>query len=256
MKCILVSAGSLVVGFLLALTCVEYPMAHSASDGRGGGAAPLENGDVNGDGMFDITDPVYMLSALFTGGPAPVKIECPEPPAPSAKGLRATGQTKCYDSVGTEVACGDPTCPGQDGSTTIGCPNEGRFVDHGDGTVTDNCTGLMWQKDTANLDGDDAVTVLDFAQWCVALTYCENLTLAGHDDWRLPNVVELESLLDYGRSTPSIDPVFGAFPGGYFSSTSFNLVPLSAWVVAFLDGGVTPTNKGSSAYVRAVRSAP
>ena len=46
------------------------------------------------------------------------------------------------------------TCPGQDGFYQTGCAPDHRFVDNGDGTVTDNCTGLMWQKDTADVNVD------------------------------------------------------------------------------------------------------
>jgi len=82
------------------------------------------------------------------------------------------------------------------------------FVDNGDGTITDLATGLMWQKT------DDGVK----RNWREALAYTENLTLAGHDDWRLPDAKELQSIVDYTRAPdarntarrgPAIDPVFG-----------------------------------------------
>lgn len=77
------------------------------------------------------------------------------------------------------------------------------FTDNGDGTVTDNATGLMWQK------ADDGTS----RDWENALSYAENLTLAGYSDWRLPNAKELQSIVDYTRcpsvtNSPSIDPVF------------------------------------------------
>jgi hypothetical protein len=64
------------------------------------------------------------------------------------------------------------------------------LVDNGDGTVTDRTTGLMWQQ------GDSGKGL----NWQEALAYAEGLELAGHDDWRLPNVKELESLVDYTRA--------------------------------------------------------
>lgn len=67
------------------------------------------------------------------------------------------------------------------------------FVDNGDGTVTDNATGLMWTKD------DNGSGVL----WETALSYAEASTTAGYNDWRLPNVKELQSLADYSRSPDS-----------------------------------------------------
>jgi len=82
-----------------------------------------------------------------------------------------------------------------------------RFVDNKDGTVSDLATGLMWAK----ADSGKGLN------WEEALAYCVNLKLAGHDDWRLPNAKELQSIVDYTRAPdaqdqarrgPAIDPVF------------------------------------------------
>lgn len=70
----------------------------------------------------------------------------------------------------------------------------------------------MWQKETA---------LLGTRTWQNALKYCEGLALAGHTDWRLPNVRELLSIVDYGRYDPSIDPIFGAVSNVYCSSSTF-----------------------------------
>jgi len=77
------------------------------------------------------------------------------------------------------------------------------LTDNGNYTVSDAATGLMWMQD------DNGAGV----PWADALAYCEGLTLAGHDDWRLPNAKELESIVDYSRSpdttgSAAIDPVF------------------------------------------------
>lgn len=77
------------------------------------------------------------------------------------------------------------------------------FADNGDGTVTDNATGLMWMQ----TDSGEGMN------WEGALGYCESLDDAGHDDWRLPNAKELQSIVDYSRSpdtsnSAAIDPVF------------------------------------------------
>ena len=92
------------------------------------------------------------------------------------------------------------------GVTDYGINN---YVDNGDGTITDNATGLMWQQ------ADDGNT----RDWENSLSYAEGLSLAGYDDWRLPNAKELHSILDYTRcpdvtNSPAIDPLF--------SCTSFN----------------------------------
>ena len=86
------------------------------------------------------------------------------------------------------------------------------FKDNGDGTVTDNATGLMWMKiDSGHLKaGTNKDGKLN---WQQALDWAENLEYAGHSDWRLPNVKELQSIVDYTRSpattnSAAIDPIF------------------------------------------------
>ncbi|MBU2940797.1 DUF1566 domain-containing protein [Lacinutrix sp. C3R15] len=86
------------------------------------------------------------------------------------------------------------------GNTDYGKNN---FIDNGDGTVSDYATGLMWQK------ADDGKA----RDWEASLAYSEDLELAGHTDWRLPNAKELQSIVEYSRSpqttnSPAIDPVF------------------------------------------------
>jgi len=92
------------------------------------------------------------------------------------------------------------------GSSTYGTND---FVANGDGvTISDNATNLMWEKgDSTSTDFDDALSV------------CETATTGSFSDWRLPNIKELHSIIDYtkspsGTSTPSIDAT-------YFTSTSF-----------------------------------
>ena len=73
------------------------------------------------------------------------------------------------------------------------------YTDNGDGTVTDNTTGLMWEKTGANTPMTQPA----------AVTYCATMaTTGGHSDWRLPSKIELLSIVDYGRSSPSINPIF------------------------------------------------
>lgn len=86
------------------------------------------------------------------------------------------------------------------------------FQDNGDGTITDSSTGLMWmQYDSGYFDaGDDGDGALDWEQ---ALAWMEDLAYAGHEDWRLPNAKELQSIVDYYRSpdttdSPAIDSIF------------------------------------------------
>ncbi|MBN1422789.1 MAG: DUF1566 domain-containing protein [Planctomycetes bacterium] len=158
----------------------------------------LPRGDANADGWMDLGDAVSILNYLFASGPAPAA--CPDcyPCRPCR--LPATGARKCWDPTkgefGGEVPCNNTEWPGQDAFYQTGCPAEGRFVDNADGTVSDTCTGLMWEKDTpmppSAYDPDQGGRI----QWPMALRYCEDLELAGYDDWRLPNVLELATLID------------------------------------------------------------
>lgn len=120
------------------------------------------------------------------------------------------------------------------------------FVDNGDGTITDKATGLMWAQ------VDDGVKL----DWENALEYAEKSELAGYTDWRLPNVKELQSIVDYSYSPtatdadkvgPAIDPMFSCTPitneagnsdyGYYWTSTSAHFTAgepyYYAWYVAF-----------------------
>ena len=120
------------------------------------------------------------------------------------------------------------------------------LVDNKDGTVTDTETGLMWQQDEAL-----------YMNWETALSYCEDLELAGYDDWRLPNINELQSLVDYSKHNPAIDTSFpNAESSGYWSSTTGSSNAVYAWIVYFLSGFVDgfSYDKSYSYYVRAVRS--
>ncbi|MFC1591221.1 DUF1566 domain-containing protein [Thermodesulfobacteriota bacterium] len=120
------------------------------------------------------------------------------------------------------------------------------FVDNGDGTVTDQATGLMWQQGASP----------DLFTWEQAISYCDGLELAGYADWRLPDRNELLTIVDFDMENPSINTTF--FPDtvahAYWSSTTFALYSHYVWLVYFISGGVTDDNKDHIHYVRAVRS--
>ena len=114
-----------------------------------------------------------------------------------------------------------------------------RCVDNGDGTVTDNGTGLMWQKATAgNMN------------WHQAMRYASGLSLGGHSGWRLPNRDELSVL--FHLPCKDMMEVKLAY---YWSSTTHALNTYGAWRVNFNVGLVNYGSKSGSYYVRAVRSA-
>lgn len=100
------------------------------------------------------------------------------------------------------------------------------FVDNHDGTVTDAATGLMWAK------ADSGGTM----NWPDALEYAENATLAGYDDWRLPNPKELQSIVDYSKTPEAFDP---ANRGPAIDTMVFDLTVTESWFwtsTSFLDG--------------------
>ena len=114
----------------------------------------------------------------------------------------------------------------------------------GEEVVTDLVTGLVWQK--AYATGKN---------WQQALATCEGLTYAGHSDWRLPNVHELASLVNYERDRPASD--FPDMPSSYFWSSSTYVYRTDvAWYVSFSLGGVSYDNKTDSYNARCVREGP
>ncbi|HXQ24313.1 MAG TPA: DUF1566 domain-containing protein [Candidatus Acidoferrales bacterium] len=183
--------------------------------------------------------------------------------------LLKTGQTQCDQGTGTLGACpGSPD--GQEAALSKGIARQ--YVDNGDGTITDLKTGLMWEK--LSRDG----SIHDYGKsydWYNAIkTKITALNsgkgFAGHTDWRLPNVNELHSLIDYGRQQPAVDPMFnkgctvgctakkcGCTQSGYYwSSTSDAVKQNGAWLVGFAEGYVGAVYKDRVMFVRAVRGGP
>lgn len=118
-----------------------------------------------------------------------------------------------------------------------------RFVDHGDGTVTDTQTKLVWQKTAL---WDESLQNWKQQSWEDAMAYCENLTLAGNANWRLPNFRALQTLVDDTRFQPAMDPVFsGGWDMDYWSSTTVEYTPTNARAVMFENGNSSVGGKGS-----------
>ena len=156
-------------------------------------------------------------------------------------------QTRCWNMADAEVACGsaDGNTIYQDARTD---GNVANFTDLGNGTVRDNFTGLIWQKDyTATMT------------WYKALGYCAQLDLGGYavGSWRLPSVVELTTLIDYncyGGAYPDSECsgvyLSSAFPApsgwgdcdsgycGFWSSTTVPHSPVSAYNFYSMAGGI------------------
>ena len=128
-----------------------------------------------------------------------------------------------------------------------GNPHYGQnmLVDNGDGTISDLATGLMWMKyDSGSFRAGPNYNGL--MNWEDALKYCESLHYAGYSDWRLPDIKELQSIVDYSRSpdttdSAAIDPMFRATeivgPSGlkdwgyYWSSTTFQTGAAATYIM-------------------------
>ncbi len=209
-------------------------------------SAPPDNGT-----MHSLEDIYKKLEALDVKiDPAPVPWE-PCEHAPVAK----TGQTTSYAS-------------GDDGDLQKGVtwPNP-RFTDNGDGTVTDNLTGLIWLKDADALGRNiwtDALTRVAELNSGTDFSAAE-YTVGTYTDWRFPNLFELESLRDMAYYGPCISNTAGTgkwTPGDpfvdvqsyyYWSGTSFANNTVYAWYVYMDFGSVSFNDKSNSIYVWPVR---
>jgi hypothetical protein len=121
------------------------------------------------------------------------------------------------------------------------------FEDNGDGTVTDHDIGLIWQQ------GESAMK-----DWETSCAYCASLSLAGQSDWRLPNIEELKSIVDYNKYDPAINTTFFPdFPkvkhSYYWSSTTHSNMTSYAGAVLFFSGGVFYGFMGGDHFARCVR---
>lgn len=119
------------------------------------------------------------------------------------------------------------------------------------GVVEDLVTNLVWQDAYPDMNG-----TVKKASYTQALAYCEDLVLATKDDWRLPNIKELYSLIDKKRDYPSLDPSFKkVVASDYWSSTADVDYHENLWTVnfAFGDDGTWFGREKEDVFVRCVR---
>lgn len=206
----------------------------------------------------------------------------------------ANGWAGCLDNA---AKTGDCTYPGSQAVTLKGAADQfiaetvaalasdPRYVDNGDGTVTDTQTGLMWEQKTSD-DGianyADPHDVDNTYTWSTGgpawnpdgTAFTDFLVklntppcFAGHCDWRLPSedgrnapytgAKELENIVKCTGSTCGIDMIFGPNVFVYWSATSEATRPEYVWSVYFnIRRGVRSMYKDNSGYVRAVRTGP
>ena len=166
--------------------------------------------------------------------------------------LKKTGQTTAYEQF-------------DDGDYQIGItPSYSRSGD----IVTDNVTKLQWQ------DNEEVKTVKK--SWEDAKSYCSSLSLGGYNDWRLPTIKELNSIVDYGKYDHTIDSTFSnvifdddgsifdrfsinstfvnVTSFSYWSATTGATDSSSAWYVSFTYGNESLNSKvDDDNYIRCVR---
>jgi hypothetical protein len=147
-----------------------------------------------------------------------------------------TNQVSCFDTNGVSIGCSGTS---QDGEYSN---NPQSYTDNGDGTVTDNVTSLVWQK-SSDRDGNGVINVSDKLSQSDALTYCSNLSLAGYDDWRLPDIKTMYSLIDFsgsdvsgyeGSSTDGLDPFLNTtyFEFGYGDTSANERIIDAQWATS------------------------
>lgn len=148
------------------------------------------------------------------------------------------------------------------------CLNEGeipsstptnRFTDHGNGTVTDEQTGLMWAKCVEGTSGVNcAIGDATIHNWAAALALAVESELAGYTDWRLPNIKNLGSIVEV-QCVPAIN--LAVFPNSFSTNSSYRVWssspdvqnPAHSYYLWFFNGSTFKDNRTEEQLVRLVR---
>ncbi|QTL37802.1 DUF1566 domain-containing protein [Pseudoalteromonas viridis] len=133
-----------------------------------------------------------------------------------------------------------------------------RFTLNDNGTVTDNQNGLVWMRCSLGQtwDGSTCTGSASTYTWAQALASADESNYAGFSDWYLPNIKELNSIVETACYDPAINlTVFPNTPSsGYWSSSPYAYYYYNAWYVYFSLGGGLNLNKNGSKRVRLVRA--
>ncbi|MCI5158113.1 MAG: DUF1566 domain-containing protein [Candidatus Electrothrix sp. AUS1_2] len=145
----------------------------------------------------------------------------------------------------------------------------GQYIDHGDGTITDTKTGLMWKRCSEGLSGENCEEgKAEKYNWNDAVKRFKDVDYAGYSDWRLPTIDELKTLVycskgadkkydwcNDGSESPTINQQ--AFPNtenwAYWSGSPNANLSTSAWGVIFNYGDSSDSSRYSNLAVRLLR---
>lgn len=153
--------------------------------------------------------------------------------------LPSTGVTECWNLEDVLIPC---TGTGQDGEYQLGVPSPSpRFTDNNDGTVADHRTGLIWLQRVACFDDAYWLSAIGVANG-LADGECGLMDESLPGDWRLPNLVELMSLVDFTQAHPALPlghpfDLTGVQSNAYWTSTTVAFFPGNAWFVNWGDLG-------------------
>jgi len=202
-------------------TVASKPLLSSATLSSPSSVAPLFTTDIPG---------IYAIGLVVSDGCVSSNTDTVSITVlDSVSNIHDTGYNKCYNAS-NEIACpsiGDPFY-GQDAHYST---NPMQFVDEGT-TVTDNLTGLMWQKTDSSTKYNwyKAMGVSDVTYNPSSINVCGSLNLGGHTDWRLPSRRELVSILNYAQQAP--DQTYFQGGGTYWTSTKMGSPSATnVWIV-------------------------
>ena len=217
--------------------------SNGACSGPSGSAACCTNTCTIGAAPACLSTSSTQIQACATGG----------------NGCTALSATACSSGLVCEryatPACVDPNWAEwpvpNDVTEDPGSPNAASYTDNGNGTVTDNVTGLVWQQSAPSTTFTwGSASASGTAQY-----YCATLTLAGYSDWRLPSVIELSSLVDTADHFPALNTTY--FIDGqqtyFWSSTPLAGSSTSAWEVYFAIGDMSNMDGSTANSARCVR---
>ena len=181
------------------------------------------------------------------------------PGNPSLRGIAFTLTAATVAACLSISAYAVQVCPANIGPLTT--PTSA-FTVNGDGTLTHTTTGLMWTQCNVGLAGAACASPASVGaptsfDWLAALTAAQNSTIGGYLDWRLPNLKELQSVIELNCANFAINQT--VFPGTItstgrtWSSTTLATITQNAWFVDFFDGTLDAVVKGSGYPIRLVR---